>query len=66
MVGVSVGGSVISSVNGTGLGVRSLSEVAVGVRVEVEATTGVALGFGAEDRLGVKEGAAAFELVGVD
>ena len=64
MVGVSVGGRVISNVSGTGLGVVLPNDETVGVLVDL--TTGVALVFGAEARLGVKEGAAAFELVGVD
>ena len=64
MVGVSVGGRVISNVSGTGLGVVLPNDETVGVLVDL--TTEVALMFGAEARLGVKEGTVAFALVGVD
>ena len=58
------GGRVISNVSGTGLGVVLPNDETVGVLVDL--TTGVALVFGAEARLGVKEGIVAIALVGVD
>ena len=66
MVGVSVGGRVISRVSGTGLGVMLPNEETVGVRV-ADLTVGVVFVLGIAAKLGVREGAVVvITLVGVD
>ena len=66
MVGVSVGGRVISKVSGTGLGVILPNDETVGVPV-ADLTVGVEFVSGRATRLGVREGAVVIAaLVGVD
>lgn len=66
IVGVSVGGKVISRVSGTGLGVMLPKDETVGVLV-ADLTVGVVFVLGTATKLGVREGTAlVITLVGVE